>query len=126
MYVISFDYGSKNIGVSLGNTKIKMSFPICTIKNKKNNLWNKIKKIFDTWNPSIVIIGIPKKHKNLKKNKIINSIKKFEQKIKKKFKNTKVKLHNEHLSTFEAKKISKKDDIDKFSAYLILKSYFNF
>ncbi|VFP88774.1 Putative pre-16S rRNA nuclease [Buchnera aphidicola (Cinara piceae)] len=115
MIILSFDYGSKIIGVAISETKLNYSFPIQSIINdKKNIFWEKIDNIIKYWNPIYIIIGYPYK---IKKN-INKKIKNFSKKIKKRFKKN-IYLHDENYSTTEAKLFSKNKKIKNKKSYCI-------
>ena len=56
---IAFDFGKKNIGISIGNSLIKKSYPIKIVKNKKNIYLYIIQNILKKWKPNILILGLP-------------------------------------------------------------------
>ena len=60
MQVLSFDFGTKKIGVAVGQTKTRTSSPLEVIFNK-NNLtdWNRIHLIVDEWKPELILVGKP-------------------------------------------------------------------
>ncbi|WP_343128570.1 Holliday junction resolvase RuvX [Buchnera aphidicola (Kurisakia onigurumii)] len=132
MIIVAFDFGIKNIGVAVGQNITCTSNTSKSIycKNGIPN-WIIIKKFLQEWNPDIIIVGLPIE-KNKKLKKINKKVKKFAYDINKKFK-IPVQLHNEELSTKEAKSILfdqggkknlKKKKIDALSAIIILESWF--
>ena len=60
MQILSFDFGTKKIGVAVGQTKTRTSSPLEVIFNK-NNLtdWNRIHLIVDEWKPKLILVGKP-------------------------------------------------------------------
>ncbi|WP_339045108.1 Holliday junction resolvase RuvX [Candidatus Zinderia endosymbiont of Aphrophora alni] len=114
--IIAFDIGLKNIGIAIGNTLIKKSRPLLTIKNCNiKKTFKKIKLIIKTWKPNYFIIGIPYIKSNIYKY-CIN----FSKKLFLHFK-LKIKKINENYSSIIIKKKKKKDSK---SASLILQQYF--
>ncbi|WP_343189921.1 Holliday junction resolvase RuvX [Buchnera aphidicola] len=129
-YIMSFDYGTKNIGVAIGQKITNTGNILKSVKIKKNFLdWKKIEKIIKYWNPKTIIVGLPL-NMNGTEQKITKKTKNFAKKIKKKF-NLKVFLHDERLSTIEAKNILfssgdkklTKNKIDSTAALIILESW---
>jgi len=60
MQIVSFDFGTKKIGVAVGQTKTKTSSPLEIIFNKNNKTnWDSIKSIIDEWRPDIILVGKP-------------------------------------------------------------------
>nr|WP_049769266.1 Holliday junction resolvase RuvX [Buchnera aphidicola] len=75
MLIIAFDYGIKNIGIAISETKLLYAQPICTIKNKN---WLEIDKIIKIWLPLLIIVGYPidmnGKKQKITKKKLINFV----------------------------------------------------
>ncbi|QJC30018.1 Holliday junction resolvase RuvX [Enterobacteriaceae endosymbiont of Plateumaris sericea] len=131
--LLAFDYGTKNIGVAVGNTIIRIAHTLKKIKNNKKEkiYWNKFQTIIKYWEPKKIIIGLPLNMNGSEQNITILT-KKFARLIKNKF-SLDVELHDERLSTVEAKnilftnggwKMLKKNDINSLSASVILQSWF--
>ncbi|WP_343189060.1 Holliday junction resolvase RuvX [Buchnera aphidicola (Chaitoregma tattakana)] len=130
MNYISFDYGTKYIGVAIGQniTNTGNILQSIRLKNKIVN-WNKIKKIIKYWNPTSIIVGLPLNMDGTEQEFTIET-KNFAYKISKKFK-IKVYMHDERLSTIEAKHILftkgiknlTKNKINSTSALIILESW---
>ncbi|WP_343188190.1 Holliday junction resolvase RuvX [Buchnera aphidicola (Ceratoglyphina bambusae)] len=131
MNYISFDYGTKNIGLAIGQkiTNTGNMLPSIKIKNGIIN-WKKIKKIIKYWNPKSIVIGLPLNMNGTEQNFTVKT-KNFAINIKKKF-NIPVYMHDERLTTVEAKNILfrkkgkknlTKDKINSMSALIILESW---
>ncbi|CAL4324494.1 Putative pre-16S rRNA nuclease [Buchnera aphidicola (Chaitophorus sp. 3695)] len=133
MIIIAFDFGTKNIGVAIGEcytyTTRQLNFISYT---KKEMYWRKINILLSTWKPKKIIVGLPLNIKG-KKQKTTIKTEIFALKLFKKF-NIKVKLHDERYTTIEAKSIlfdtgGKKfltpSRIHSMSALIILNSWFN-
>jgi putative holliday junction resolvase len=56
--VLGFDYGTKKIGVAVGNTFTKTAGPVTTIAND-NNLIKNITKIIQDYKPQNLLVGLP-------------------------------------------------------------------
>ena len=54
--VIGFDYGSKWIGIAVGQTLTRRARPLGAIKTGD---WNAIKQVIDDWRPQRLIVGLP-------------------------------------------------------------------
>lgn len=133
MLIISFDFGTNNIGVAIGQ-KITKTASLLKIVNSKNGIpnWNEIKKILKIWKPKKAIIGFPLNMDGTEQ-KITKQTKKFAYQINKRF-NISIEMHDERLSTVEAKnrlfkkggyKYLQKKKIHSLSAVLILESWMN-
>ncbi|QJC32137.1 Holliday junction resolvase RuvX [Enterobacteriaceae endosymbiont of Donacia versicolorea] len=131
--LLAFDYGIKNIGVAVGQSIIGIAHTLKFIKNKKSGVinWEILYNLIDEWNPKKIIVGLPLQMDGSQQYITILT-KKFAYYIEKKF-NINVELHDERLSTVEAKyllfkyggwKILKKNNINSLSASIILQSWF--
>ncbi|MCW5197084.1 Holliday junction resolvase RuvX [Buchnera aphidicola] len=131
MFILSFDFGTKNIGVAVGQqiTSTATSLNSIKVKNGKPN-WHTISSLISSWKPKLIILGYPL-NMNGTKQKITNQVKKFSKSLYKRF-CIKIYLHDERLTTKEAKsylftqggyKNLKKNKIDSVSAVLILESW---
>lgn len=131
MLIISFDFGTKNIGVAIGQKITGTASALESIKSKNGTPnWNCIKKILIKWQPIKAIIGLPI-NMNGTEQKISIEAKIFAKQLNSKF-NINIEMHDERLSTFEAKnnlftmggfKYLKKNRIDALSAVFILESW---
>jgi len=131
MFLIAFDFGTKNIGVAVGQNYTKTANNLKSVKTIKGAPdWNAIKTILLKWEPSLIIVGNPL-NMNGTKQKLTKQVEKFAHSIKTNF-NVPVYLHDERLSTIEAKSILfknngyrglTKNNIDSLSAAIILESW---
>ncbi len=79
MFIISFDFGMRYIGVAIGQKYTKTANPIGCL-NAKNGIpvnWIEVKKIIDIWLVKKAVIGYPYNIKNSKYKLIINYINNF-------------------------------------------------
>jgi len=51
---LAFDYGSKKIGVAVGQTLTKTATPLCIISSKED-----IEPLIKSWKPNLIIVGMP-------------------------------------------------------------------
>ncbi len=102
MWIMSFDFGVKRIGISICNTELKIPHPIQVItgKNKFDKL-DQISKLIEKWQPKHLVVGMPsinlledQAHANvaianmqlIQKQNLILLINKFVNRLKNKFK----------------------------------------
>lgn len=58
--LLSFDFGTKRIGVAVGQTVTKTARPLETIKaNQGEPNWDTLNKLIQTWQPDALVVGIP-------------------------------------------------------------------
>ncbi len=105
MFIISFDFGMKNIGVAIGQFYTKTANPIISIP-AKNGIpvnWMDIKKILDIWMIKKAVVGYPYNYIKKNKCKLIKIyIKKFALNLINKF-NLKIFFIDECFTSYEAR-----------------------
>ncbi len=127
--IIAFDFGTSNIGVAIGQCITNTANPLTVIKHHRSDQLNNIIK---EWNPSLIIVGLPLNMNGIKNNIITNQVLNFAKKLFLTFK-IKVILHDERLSTIEARArlfkfggyraLNKHKLLDDKSAVVILESW---
>ena len=129
--LLGFDYGSRNIGVAVGQ-KITSSASILSPLITKNNIlpWDKIDELIRQWLPCGLVVGIPYTYEGLP-FKITASAKKFMNQLGYRYK-LPVYAAEEGLTTkFAKKEIFEKGgvrallskSIDSYAAKLILEGW---
>ncbi len=131
---LGFDFGSKKIGVAVGQIITGTASPLQTINavNQKPN-WKAIRQLIQEWQPGGLVVGISKKEDGTD-NPITPKIEKFCRQLEGRFQ-LPVFTIDEKLSTFEAKQLLF-DDLgvnadklwqvqDQLAAQLILQSWLN-
>ncbi|MDC1150247.1 Holliday junction resolvase RuvX [Gammaproteobacteria bacterium] len=102
MQIVSFDFGTKKIGVAVGQTKTKTSSPLEIIFNKNNKTnWDSIKSIIDEWRPDIILVGKPLNMDGTDSD-IMKEVDVFFKKLKK-ITNIPCEYVDERLTSFEAR-----------------------
>ena len=57
---LAFDYGTKRIGVAIGNSEIRQAQPLKTIQNKSlDDTFGAIQKLVKEWEVSLFVVGRP-------------------------------------------------------------------
>ncbi len=126
--IIGFDYGTKRLGVALSDDTEKIAVATSPIVYKEENeLFGNIAALFNKYNPSFIIIGIPLGYDD-KPTQMSENVKKFANSIKTQF-NKEVVLWNEVMTSIAASQFVKKDKsgkLDSESARIILQEYLDF
>lgn len=130
--VLGFDFGTKYIGVAIGQELTGSASPLGSVKaNDGIPNWDNIEKYLTEWQPDIVVVGLPLNMDGTEQP-MTKSAKKFGNRIHGRF-GLPVEFQDERLTTADAKerlfsqggyKNLKKDNIDSHSAMLIIESYF--
>ena len=126
MQIVAFDYGTKKIGVAVGQTETYTSSPLQIIYNdhEKTN-WNEIRMLIDEWKPDLILIGKPINMDGTE-SEIMKKVDNFFKKLQK-ISNTKCEYIDERLTTFEAKEIlgeSKVAEVDAHAAKILIDNWF--
>ena len=126
MQIVAFDYGTKKIGVAVGQTETYTSSPLQIIYNdhEKTN-WNEIRMLIDEWKPDLILIGKPINMDGTE-SEIMKKVDNFFKKLQK-LSNTKCEYIDERLTTFEAKEIlgeSKVAEVDAHAAKILIDNWF--
>ena len=60
MQILAFDFGTKKIGVAVGQTITKTSSPLTIIFNSKEKInWPAIEELLNEWKPDLILVGKP-------------------------------------------------------------------
>ena len=129
--ILGIDYGKKYIGYAIGNDITLSSSTQGTIiyKNQKK-LFQKIQDLVYEWEVKLIILGLPINMDDTE-SKMSKEVRSFQKKIEKSL-NIECKLHDERLSSFEAKhqmdiikknKMQPAAGIDALAAQVILESW---
>jgi putative holliday junction resolvase len=129
--LLGFDFGTKSIGVAIGQMITATAQPLTAIKaNDGIPNWNIVEKVIQDWMPDLVIVGLPL-NMDGSEQPITQRAKKFANRLNGRF-GVKVILQDERLTTASAKefifthggyKALEKGKIDSVSAALILESW---
>jgi putative Holliday junction resolvase len=58
--VLAFDFGTKRIGVAVGETDLRMAHAIAAIDNERNDArFAAIVALIDEWRPRLLVVGLP-------------------------------------------------------------------
>ncbi|NRA52736.1 MAG: Holliday junction resolvase RuvX [Gammaproteobacteria bacterium] len=130
--MLAFDFGTKSIGVAIGQTITATASPLAAIKAQDGiPNWDLIEQLIKEWQPSQIIVGLPTNMDGTEQPMTLRA-RKFSQRIYARFK-IPVVTHDERLTTAAAKerlfelggyKKLTKGKIDSVSAVLILESWF--
>jgi len=131
--VLALDYGTKNIGVAVGQCLTATAQELPPVKARDGVPdWHEIENLLGEWQPEVVVVGLPL-NMDGSESELATQARKFSKRIHGRF-GVNVKLMDERLSTFEAKQEATarghkgnygKNPIDSIAARLILESWFN-
>ncbi len=129
--VLGFDFGTKSIGVAVGQEVTGTATPLNAVKAVDGiPNWDSVAKVFDEWQPNIVIVGLPLNMDGTYQQ-VTYSAKKFSNRLHAKFKKP-VETWDERLTTADARaqlfelggfKKLDKGKVDSVSACIIVQSW---
>ena len=116
MQILSFDFGTKKIGVAVGQTKTRTSSPLEVIFNKNNvTNWSKIHSIVEEWRPELILVGKPLNMDGTDSD-IMKTVNIFFKKLNK-ITNIPCEYVDERLTSFEARQNLLEIKIDLVDAH---------
>ena len=122
MQILSFDFGTKKIGVAVGQTKTRTSSPLEVIFNKNNvPNWSKIHSIVEEWRPELILVGKPLNMDGTDSD-IMKTVNIFFKKLNK-ITNIPCEYVDERLTSFEARQNLleiKTDLVDAHAAKILI------
>jgi putative Holliday junction resolvase len=121
--LLGFDYGTKRIGVAVGQTFTRTARPLETVSVKHHKPdWNRIAHLIDEWQPEALLIGMPYNDDG-SEHAVTRAARRFGQQLKAHYK-LPVHVMDERLSSSAARELAvTRQDVDKISAQLILQSW---
>ena len=119
--VLAFDYGTKRIGVAIGNSVIRQAQPLKTIQNKSlDETFQHIQKLVKEWEVTNFVVGLPM-HPDGVEHEMTQRAKRFGNQLHGRL-NLPVKWVDERYTS--AVVDDQQGDIDGQAAVLILEQYF--
>ncbi|MBM7343535.1 Holliday junction resolvase RuvX [Pantoea coffeiphila] len=132
MTLLAFDFGTKSIGVAIGQQLTGTARPLTALKAQDGIPdWNKIEALLKEWQPDRVVVGLPLNMDGTEQP-LTARARKFANRLHGRF-GVQVDLHDERLSTVEARaelferggfRALSKGSVDSLSAVIILESWF--
>ncbi|HGF0768108.1 TPA: Holliday junction resolvase RuvX [Kluyvera georgiana] len=130
--LLAFDFGTRSIGVAIGQRITGTARPLAAIKAQDGTPdWNVIARLLKEWQPETVIVGLPLNMDGTEQP-LTARARNFANKIHGRF-GVPITLHDERLSTVEARaglfehggfRALNKGSVDSASAVVILESFF--
>lgn len=130
--MLAFDYGTKSIGVAIGQEVTRTARPLAALKAQEGVPdWQLVEKLLREWQPDIIVVGLPL-NMDGSEQPLTAKARKFANRLHGRF-GFAVVLHDERLSTVEARaslfehggyRALNKGRVDAGSAVVILESWF--
>lgn len=126
---MGFDFGSKRIGIAIGQEVTRTVNPLTTI-NAKNNKpdWDAISRLLKEWQPDLLVVGLPV-HMDGTDQPVTKAATRFANQLNGRYQ-LPVEMVDERLTSYEAENqlsaqshFHDKAQIDMIAAQLILESW---
>lgn len=118
---LAFDYGTKRIGVAIGNSEIRQAQSLKTIQNKSlDDTFRAIQKLVKEWEVTNFVVGLPT-HPDGVEHEMTKRAKRFGNQLNGRL-NLPVQWVDERYTSAVAE--NHLGDIDSQAAVLILEQYF--
>jgi putative Holliday junction resolvase len=128
---LCFDYGTKNIGVAVGQTLTASARALTQLKARDGiPQWQQIEALLNEWQPDLVLVGLPLNMDGTE-SELCTRARKFANRIHGRF-GSPVQMVDERLSSFEAKgerlaqggsRHYQSDPVDAIAARIILQDW---
>lgn len=132
--VLGFDFGTRKIGVAVGQALTKTAQPLTILKNVRGVPdWKRIDSLIKEWQPDALIVGVPIIIQDNTQPPITKLAMQFAQSLQQRA-HLSVFTVDERLTTVEARSLTfaqsgyrglQKKQIDAIAAALIIEDWFN-
>jgi putative holliday junction resolvase len=127
--LLGFDYGTRKIGVAVGQTLTGTATPLETltlVRDKPD--WGRIAKLIEEWQPEALVVGLPLDVDDSETDATAPALR-FSRQLEGRFR-IKVHLADERFTSFEARdrlghKAKRIEEYDAVAAKLILETWLN-
>ena len=130
--VLAFDFGTKRIGVAVGDFEIRLAHPLATIAVAETRArFAAIERLIVEWRPALLVVGCPS-HADGREHPVGKLARRFAQRLQGRF-GVRAELVDERLTSHEAAGMLRdsgargarlKAGLDAVAAQRILESYF--
>lgn len=130
--VLAFDFGTKRIGVAVGELETRLAHPLTTIAAADNRArFAAIKRLISEWRPALLVVGFPA-HADGTEHPVGRLARRFAQRLTGRF-GVRTELVDERLTSHDAERALRaagargarfKAGLDPIAAQRILETYF--
>ncbi len=123
MKVLSVDYGSRRVGLAVGDTELKVAVPKGVLRND-GRLLERLREVIEGSGVGAVVVGLPLTPSG-KEGQRAAEVRRFVSELRKVLPNTEIILWDERYTTEEAKRRTGggKEPVDAIAALIILEEY---
>ena len=131
--LLAFDFGTKRIGIAVGNTLLRRANPLTTIADEKTaTRFAKIEALIKEWQPGALVVGLPCNDDGTP-HELSALCRRFANRLKGRFKLPTILLDERYTSLAASAQLNEegihgmkqKALIDQYAAQQILQAYFD-
>ena len=131
--LLAFDFGTRRIGIAVGNTLLRRANPLATIDNEKTDVrFAAILVLLKEWQPSALVVGLPSNDDGTP-HQLTALCRRFANRLKGRFNLPTILLDERYTSLAASAQLNEegihgmkqKPLIDQYAAQQILQAYFD-
>ena len=131
--LLAFDFGTKRIGIAVGNTLLRRANPLDTINDEKTDArFARIAALINEWQPSALVVGLPSNDDGTP-HELTALCRRFANRLKGRFNLPTILLDERYTSLAASAQLDEegihgrkqKALIDQYAAQQILQAYFD-
>jgi len=125
--VLAFDFGTRRIGMAVGETSLRVAHPLATLANRGERHFDAIAALIEEWRPSLLLVGLPT-HADGTPHVMTARARRFGAELSRRFK-LPVAFGDERFTTREASSLTRgsgakaRDQRDSVAAQVLLQAY---
>ena len=124
MTILAFDYGTRRIGVAVGNSETRVSQALKTIAvSNTDGLFREIDSLLKDWQPDQFVLGLPT-HPDGTEHEMTQKARRFGNQLQGRFHLPVIWVDERYTSAVLEGDPEMHDNLDAHSAALILEQYF--
>ena len=124
MTILAFDYGTRRVGVAVGNSETKASQALKTITAPNaDELFRELESLLKEWQPDLIVVGLPT-HPDGTQHEMTARAKRFGNQLHGRFHLPVTWVDERYTSAVLEGNSQMHDNLDAHSAALILEQYF--
>jgi putative Holliday junction resolvase len=131
--LLAFDFGTRRIGIAMGNTLLRRAYPLTTINEEKTGArFAAIAALLKEWQPSALVVGLPSNDDGTP-HQLTALCRRFANRLKGRFNLPTILLDERYTSLAASAQLNEegihgmkqKTLIDQYAAQQILQAYFD-
>lgn len=131
--LLAFDFGTRRIGIAVGNTLLRRANPLATIDNEKTDVrFAAISALLKEWQPGALVVGLPSNDDGTP-HQLTALCRRFANRLKGRFNLPTILLDERYTSLAASTQLNEegihgmkqKSLIDQYAAQQILQAYFD-